>query len=277
MYHVSCVYEQESSMFTKEQLKHQILQMGIKPDDTVLIHTSMKAIGEVEGGADTVIDAFIECLPDGLFLVPTHTWAVVGKDQPVYDVRTTVPNIGALPRVAAFRKDGIRSLHVTHSIWAHGKGAEEFIKGEEHAQTPCPVGFAWSRLATVNAKILLLGVNHSRDTFIHSIDELANIPDRIEPVPYEVTCIDWHGNAIHHPIHPHYCTKTDDISGYFINFENALVSQGAQTFGKLGNAEVRIVDAQKCQDVIMRIYSRSADFEQYVTKFFDIPEEHYLP
>ena len=263
-------------MFTKEQLKEQIRQMGVQPDDIVLIHTSMKASGEVEGGADTVIDAFIECLPDGLFLVPTHTWAVVGKDQPVYDVRSTVPNIGALPRVAAFRKDGIRSLHVTHSIWAHGKGAEEFIKGEENAETPCPVGFAWSRLATVKAKILLLGVNHSRDTFIHSIDELANVPDRIQPEPYEVTCIDWNGNAIKHPMRPHYCTKTDDISGYFINFEKALISQGAQKSGQLGNAEVRIIDAQKCQDVIMRIYSRSTDFDRYIT-FFDIPEEYYLP
>lgn len=263
-------------MFTKDQLKEQILRMGIQPDDTVLIHTSMKAIGEVKGGADAVIDAFIECLPDGLFLVPTHTWGVVNKDQPVYDVRSTVPNIGALPRVAAFRKDGVRSLHVTHSIWAHGKGAEEFIQGEEHAQTPCPVGFAWSRLANVNAKILLLGVTHARDTFIHSIDELAQIPDRIQPEPYQVTCIDWNGNAITHPMHPHYCTKTDYISDYFTNFEKALVTQGAQTFGVLGNAEVRIIDAKKCQDVIMRIYSRSTDFDQYVT-FFDIPEERYLP
>lgn len=263
-------------MFTKEQLKEQILQMGIQPDDTVLIHTSMKAIGEVDGGADTVIDAFIECLPDGLFLVPTHTWGVVNKDHPIYDVRTTVPNIGALPRVAAFRKDGIRSLHVTHSIWAHGKGAEEFVQGEEFAETPCPVGFAWSRLAQVNAKILLLGVTHSRDTFIHSIDELAQIPDRIQPIPYEVTCIDWDGNEIRHPMHPHYCTKTDYISEYFVNFEKALVSQGAQTYATLGNAQVRVIDAKKCQDVIMRIYSRSTNFDEYVT-FFEIPEERYLP
>ena len=30
--------------------------MGIKPSDTVIIHSSMKSIGDVEGGADTVID-----------------------------------------------------------------------------------------------------------------------------------------------------------------------------------------------------------------------------
>ena len=91
-------------MYTIEELKQQIRAMGIEKDDTVLIHTSMRAIGQVENGADGVIDAFCQVLSDGLFLVPTHTWAVVNRENPVYDVRTTVPNIGALPRTAAFRK-----------------------------------------------------------------------------------------------------------------------------------------------------------------------------
>ena len=53
--------------------------MGLCSTDTVTIHTSMKAIGEVEGGADTVIDAFCESLDEGLFLVPTHTWSYVRR------------------------------------------------------------------------------------------------------------------------------------------------------------------------------------------------------
>ena len=40
----------------KEELIEQIKNMGIKPSDTVIIHSSMKSIGDVEGGADTVID-----------------------------------------------------------------------------------------------------------------------------------------------------------------------------------------------------------------------------
>ena len=60
-------------MFTIEQLKQQIRDMGIQPDDTVLIHTSMRAVGPVENGADGVIDAFCQVLDRGLFLVPTHT------------------------------------------------------------------------------------------------------------------------------------------------------------------------------------------------------------
>ena len=45
-------------MYTKDQLKEQIKRLGIRPDDTLLVHSSMKAVGEVEGGADTVLDAF---------------------------------------------------------------------------------------------------------------------------------------------------------------------------------------------------------------------------
>ena len=78
-------------MFTKEELKKQIRDMGIDKDDTVLIHTSMRAIGEVENGADGVIDAFCEVLSSGLFIVPTHTWDSIGSDNPVFDVRKEIP------------------------------------------------------------------------------------------------------------------------------------------------------------------------------------------
>lgn len=137
----SCTMIGCSPMYTREDLKSQIKAMGIQSNDTVLIHTSMKAIGPVEGGADGVIDAFCDYLRDGLFLVPTHTWMSVNPDHPVFDVNTAIPCLGALPSAAAFRKDGIRSLHPTHSIWAHGEHAAEFIAGEEYAETPAPPGF----------------------------------------------------------------------------------------------------------------------------------------
>ena len=35
-----------------------------------MVHSSMKAIGDVEGGADTVVDAFMEYFQDGGTLAP---------------------------------------------------------------------------------------------------------------------------------------------------------------------------------------------------------------
>ena len=260
-------------MFTKSQLVQQIRQMGILPTDTVLIHTSMKAIGEVENGADGVIDAFLECLPQGLFLVPTHTWSSVGAHQPIYDVRTAIPCIGALPRVAAFRTDGIRSLHPTHSIWASGVGAEAFVANEENAPTPGYPGFAWARLADVGAKILLLGVGNDKNTFIHAVEEIADIPDRLQQ-PYEITIVDHHGNRHSHSFRGHYCSRSHDVSAQFGNFEPALIACGAQTHGTLGNATVRIIDAKACRDVILKIYSRTK--EDLCIEKMTLPEHLYL-
>lgn len=260
-------------MYRKEELLRQIREMGITPSDTVLIHTSMRAVGEVENGAHGVIDAFRDYLTDGLFLVPTHTWASVNREHPVYDVRTTVPCIGALPRAAAFRLDGIRSLHPTHSIWAIGKGAAEYVKGEENAPTPGTPGFAWDRLAEVNAKILLIGVGNDKNTFIHAVEEVADIPDRLQKEPWEVTIYDWYGNIYRHPYALHSCSRSDDVSRQFVNFEKPLTELGAQKIGRMGNADVRIVDAKMCKDILLKIYSRTN--QDLCIEFMDIPEELY--
>ena len=38
-------------MYNKENLKRQLKMMKLTGEETILIHSSMKAIGEVEGGA----------------------------------------------------------------------------------------------------------------------------------------------------------------------------------------------------------------------------------
>lgn len=261
-------------MTTKAEIKSQLEKMGILPTDTVLIHTSFKKVGPVEGGPDGLIDAFSEYLSDGLFIVPTHTWANVNSKNPVYIVKETVPCIGAVPCAAAKREDGIRSLHPTHSVWAKGKNAEEFVRGEERAQTPTPVGGVWSRLSKVGAKILLLGVGNDKNTFIHSIDELVDTPDRLQSTPWNVTIIDHDGNLIIHPQRGHATSHTNDVSQYFPNFEKALIKLGALSFGRLGEAEVRIVDAAKCEEIIKNILLK-ANRDLCVTHC-DVPEELYL-
>ena len=231
---------------------HEFLHgIGVSASDTVIIHSSMKAIGEVSRGCDGLIDGFKSYLSDGLFLVPTHTWANVGEDQPVYDVRKTLPCIGALPTVAAFRKDGIRSMHPTHSVAAFGKRAKEFVAGEENCTTPCPIGGVWSRLYDEDAKILLLGVKLNRNTYIHAVDELLNIPNRLrDPIP--LTLIDYDGNARVIQFRKHGQTGSEEYDEkYRADFERAQVIKTA----RLGNAEVGIVSARGCTEVLKKLLS----------------------
>ncbi len=51
-------------MHTKNSLIKDIEQTGIRKNGTLLIHSSMKAVGAVEGGGDTVLDAFIDYIMD---------------------------------------------------------------------------------------------------------------------------------------------------------------------------------------------------------------------
>ena len=246
-------------MITKNMLMDQLKIMGLQPCDTVVLHSSMKAIGEVEGGPDGVLDALCQYFQEGLVLIPTHTWEQVTQDHPVFDVRSTVPDIGLIPRVAAFRTDGIRSLHPTHSFWAFGKRAEEYVAGEEKAITPTTTGFCWDKIADWGGKILLAGVGNDKNTFIHAVEERAKQPDRIGTKAYETTIYDYEGRVIKGKQYNLECSKTEDISLFYGIYEKPMLETGVQTFGRFGNAKTAVVDALGCRKLLMKIFSRATE------------------
>ena len=175
--------------------------------------------------------------------------------------------------MAAFRPDGVRSLHPTHSVTGFGENAAAFLAGEEHSGTPTPVGGVMQRLSAAGAKILLVGVGNNKNTFLHTLDEERNVPDRLEPESYELTVLDAQGTAYTTLFRSHRCSRCIDVSKNYPNYEQALIDTGAQTFGKLGNATVRIVDAAKCREVVTRIL-RNADCDVAIAPM-TIPEAWY--
>lgn len=116
--------------YTKADLKHDLVAMGLTGNETILIHSSMKSIGPVEGGADTVLDAWMEFFAEGLLLLPTHTWRFINEENRVFDVRRSPCCVGILPELFRQRPGVVRSLHPTHSMAAYGKGAAAYLEGE---------------------------------------------------------------------------------------------------------------------------------------------------
>lgn len=246
-------------MITKHEISDFLRDAGIKHDDTVTVHCSLRSIGKIENGADGLIDAFREYLHDGLFIVPTHTWDKVCRESPYYDVRSTVPDIGTLAEVAAFRKDGVRSLHPTHSVAAFGKNAAEFVRGEEKCASPAPVGSCISRLYEANGKVLLIGVGHERNTYLHSVDERLQIPDRLKQSAFEITIVDRDGKILKSPpFHTHFTAASDTcVSEYYPNYKEAFEYTGAVTYSKLGNALVYVCDCRKMTDTCRKIWEKA--------------------
>ncbi len=242
-------------MYTKQDLKAQLQAMGLAHGDAVMLHSSMKAIGEVEGGADTVVDVFMEYFSDGLFMTPAHTWAQMSETHSCFDPETEPACVGIIPNLFLKRSGVVRSLHPTHSIAAAGPLAAEYVRGEENCTTPCTPGGCWDRLRHIHAKILLAGVTHIRNTFIHSIEEVLDVPERFTPEPVSFQIKMPGGSLKQVWMYRHYNPHTAHISESFDKLSEAFYATGAAGKVSFGDAECILCDAEQLFDITSRVLS----------------------
>ena len=253
----------ENVLVTKKLLFDQLKQADIRRDDTVLIHSSMKAFGYYEGGMEKLIDALKEYLSDGLLLIPTHTWATVNKNRPVFDVINALPCTGLLPRTAvqaAAKGKGVRSFHPTHSVVAFGKEAKKFVAGEETISTPTPLNGCYGKLIEKNAAILLVGVNNTSNTFFHCLEEIAGVPCRISEKTVDFFDYDERTDvATPHPMPTIGCPYDKDVSKHFSELDDILTAAGAQKTCVIGNAPTILVRAGDASKVLLPIMRSAAE------------------
>ena len=246
-------------MYTKHQLIEQIEQLGIRPEDLLCVHISLKSVGAIcaEGrtSAEVMIEALRYCVRDGLLLIPSYTYSNI-REYPVFDVRNTLPCIGAVPTVAVQlanqaydRSDPtvMRSLHPAHSVVAFGKNACDYIRDDERAATPMPPFGSHRKLYDHKGKILLIGVGLTNCTFIHAIDEYME-PDGIS-APYAVDVIDYGGRRT-----PRFACNCKGPSRTYGKYMPALEESGAVTFGKIGDADAALCGAVEMFDSITAVW-----------------------
>ncbi len=243
-------------MHTKISLMKQLEEMGIDPQGTVLMHSSMKSIGEVEGGADTVLDALSDYMAEGLLVLPTHTWSSINAEHPRFYVKSSPVCVGILPELFRKRPNVVRSLHPTHSVAALGRDAISFTSGDEQFDTPCSRGSAWGKLLDRKATILLVGVDLRRNTYIHGIEEWVDIPGRLTDNHEQLYTVLEDGTEIAVPSRRH-CGLS--WSEHFWKVEEVLEREGALYRGKLGDADVMVCDAVRQYEVLSEMLKRNPD------------------
>lgn len=260
-------------MFKKEDFLEQLREMGLEPQDALMVHSSMKSIGPVEGGADTVVDALLEYFKEGLVMVPTHTWKQMSAEYSVFDPKTEPACVGIIPNIFMTRPGVVRSLHPTHSIAAFGVGAAEYVQGEENLTTPCAPGGCWDRLRKINAKILLVGVTHARNTFIHSVEEVFDVPERFtdNPTAFQIKMPDSSLKAVE--MYRHYNPHTAHISESFDKMLDGYFAVGAAKRVRLGAADCILCDAKKLYEVTGKILQK--EINCFIERE-SIPAEWYL-
>ncbi|MBS4205933.1 AAC(3) family N-acetyltransferase [Lederbergia citrea] len=237
-------------MHTKESLLQDLKDLGINNKGTLMVHSSYKSIGDVDGRADTVLDAFQEYMEDGLLTLPTHTWKYINADNPVFSVKDSPTCVGILTELFRKRENVVRSAHPTHSVAAIGNGSVAFTTGDEYCDTPCARNSAWGRLLDRNAQIMLVGVDLIRNTFIHGIEEWADIPGRLTDTFEPLQSVLEDGTVVDVPSRRH-CGLS--WSYHFWKVDEILVNRGAMTIGKFGDAETRVCDAKLLTEVLMEM------------------------
>lgn len=162
----------EKPRVSKSMILQALKELGIAPGDMVMVHSSLRALGIVEDGAEGIIDALQTCVTDkGILAMPAFSSNTDdGASAPFNRETSPVSSwIGAIPE--QFRKTPgvVRSNHPTHSVCAWGENAAQFIAQAD----PCDC-FAddgpWAKIGE-KGKLLFIGPTIGSNTFLHACEK----------------------------------------------------------------------------------------------------------
>jgi aminoglycoside 3-N-acetyltransferase len=182
-------------MHSREKLANDFRALGVVPGDVVMVHASVRAVGEVAGGPDEIHLALKDALTaDGTMLMyaacprymdevgrghlSRETEAELLEKLPPFDAitaRSSREN-GALVELFRTYPGSSVNQHVTRFV-AWGKEAAYLF-----SRQPWDFAFgrdsALERLVVADGKILLLGSDHDTVTFLHHVEHIADFPGK---------------------------------------------------------------------------------------------------
>ncbi|WP_114239743.1 aminoglycoside N(3)-acetyltransferase [Dyella sp. C9] len=164
-------------------LRRELEALGVAAGGVVMVHSSLSAFGAIAGGAPAVIEALLRCLGEaGTLVMPAftpqiadpHPGAGLHADAAIMGARDGVPlfgnatptPMGAIPNALLAHPQHRRSPHPQASVAAIGPHARTITR-------PHPLPYAlgkhspFERMHALRAQILLLGVGHNRNSFLH--------------------------------------------------------------------------------------------------------------
>ena len=244
----------------KQELINDFIKIGLEKGDVVIVHTSLKKIGYVCGGAQTVIEALIDVVGlEGTIMMPTQSWKNLDPETgvhwdvdesewdkiranwPAYDKNITPTNtMGAVAEMFRRWPGSVRSNHPARSVCAWGKYAT-YLTENHSLSNIFGEGSPIARLYELDAKVLLIGVGYDKNTSIHLADVRADYPGKHD-------CIE-HSAIIENGIRVWKAYSTlfvdgEDFEDIGLEFEkNSNVN-----IGKIGEAESRLMSQTELVD-----------------------------
>lgn len=219
----------------KREIIDSLKNLGLQEGDIVLLHSSFLSIGPVEGGPETLVNAFLDLLgPSGTLLVP-----VFGA-------------LGIVTEVVRNHPQAVISSAPVGTLAGIGAKAREICADHWQAETAHGENTPFLKMAEAGGYICLLGVDQDRNTTLHSVEALLRLP--------------YLGTATRTFVTPDGESLTKTWNYYpgphrdFIGLDRHFRDFGILTEGCLGQARIRLIRAQSMLEVAAELGGQNPAF-----------------
>ena len=241
------------SLLTAEDLARDLRALGVGRGQAVMVHSSLKSLGQVLGGAPAAVRALLAAVgPDGTLVMPAFSPEVSDPARwpdrpfpdsqverarahvPAFDPDTTPTSMGAIPECFRRWPGARRGPHPQVSVCALGARAAEVVAPHPLAWGQ-GAGSPFERLFRMDAGLLLLGVGFNRATLLHHAESL--VPNRREKMRRIPTGDGPARRWLEAP------DVGDDLDTHFPAIGSAYLAEGRARTGKVGAAEAILASA----------------------------------
>ena len=188
-------------------LKSDLAAAGFGAGDILMVHSAMSQVGNVDGGAGTIIKSFLETVePSGTLLMPAYGSAADVeegmKTGSIIDLRTQKSHMGKITEVFRTWPGVIRSSHPFSSVCAIGKQMDYMLSDHwkdpniSHADSPL------GRIVEMDAQIVGIGVTIAVGMAVsHVIEDTdETFPIEVHSPIFEAKYIDSNGDSVRRDI-----------------------------------------------------------------------------
>lgn len=232
-------------------LVRDLRRLGVPRGGLLMVHSSLRSLGHVNGGADAVLEALLETLgPDGTLVLPAFTYPLSRDPDFVFDPVHTPSLMGAISDAGRRHPRARRSLHLWHSVAAIGPLAETIVTsgGESAWDIDSPM----RQIRDRDGQYLLLGVPYQNLTAVHVSEIELQVPYR-KPVRNEG--IMRHADGSLAPFVSIGCPPQPGHPGSDFNrLGQRMEDAGLVKVGHVGNAVARLLGGYDLQRMASDLY-----------------------
>lgn len=200
----------------------QLRAIGVRAGDAIMPHVSLRAVGPLENGPRTLVEALLEAVGPRGNLMAFVSWrdspyeetlgkayvpAAIANRCPSFDPGTAsaYPGFGAINEFIRTHPGACRSRHPDASMAAIGPAAQWLTTPHRLGEAYGP-GSPIERFLQLEGRVLSMGAGPDAVTVLHYAEAVAGIADK-RRVTYSmplreggetrwITCSDWDSNGI---------------------------------------------------------------------------------